>query len=301
MSDPALTLRGLTKSYGARRGIAGIDLDVRRGEAFGFLGPNGAGKTTTIRILLDLIRPTAGSAEVLGLDTRTRGIEVRRRTGYLPGDLNLPAQPTGRDYLGHLASLRGGVVAGSVEALAERLGCDLDTRIRTLSHGNRQKIGLVQALMHRPEVLILDEPTQGLDPLVQHEFQRIVREVTAAGSTVFLSSHVLPEVQALCDRVGMVREGRLVAVEDIGVLAARALRTVEFHFAQRAPLAAFTHLPGVRHVEAHGDVVHCQVVGPLDAVVKAAARFEVLDVISHEAGLDEVFMQLYQERPRDVA
>ena len=202
---PAIVTQGLTKSYGSSRGIVDVSMTIEAGEVFGFLGPNGAGKTTTIRTLLDFIRPTAGRATVLGLDPHRNSVEIHRRVGYLPGEFSLYEHMTGRDYLGFFATLRGGVDQQVIDALAERLQSDLDTKIASLSHGNRQKIGLVQAFMHQPPLLILDEPTQGLDPIVQQTFHGLVLEARQAGQTVFLSSHVLSEVERVCDRVGIIR------------------------------------------------------------------------------------------------
>lgn len=283
----------LTKSYGKARGIVDLDLAVRPGEVFGYLGPNGAGKTTTIRTLLDFIRPNTGSASVFGLDTHRASLAIRGRVGYLPGELSLYEGMTGREFLRYMANLRGGVAWSGVEKLAERLAANLAQPIRILSHGNKQKLGLIQAFMHQPELLILDEPTQGLDPLVQHEFYRLIAEARAAGRTVFLSSHVLPEVERTCDRVGIIREGVLVAVEDVASLKAKALRRLEIRFAAPPPLAAFEGLPGVRDLRIENSSLHSQVAGSLDAMIKAAARFEVLDVISTEPSLEEIFLTYY--------
>ena len=293
MAETAIVTEGLTKYYDGRRGIVDVALEVRAGEVFGFLGPNGAGKTTTIRLLLDLIRPTAGRARVLGLDVREESLEIRRRVGYLPGELALWERMTGAELLAFLGELRGGVDRRFVAELAERLDCDLSARIGSLSHGSKQKVALIQAFMHRPELLILDEPTTGLDPLMQEEFQRMVAEVRAEGRTVFLSSHILREVERTCDRVGIIREGRLVAVEDVGDLRARELRVLDLHFAGPVPASAFQGLPGVQEVEAKGDGVRLTVAGPLDAVVKAAARYEVVDLTSHEPSLEEIFLRFY--------
>lgn len=283
----------LTKSYGKARGIVDLDLAVQPGEVFGYLGPNGAGKTTTIRTLLDFIRPNAGSATVFGLDTHRESLAIRGRVGYLPGELSLYEGMTGREFLRYMANLRGGVAWSRVEELAGRLAANLAQPIRILSHGNKQKLGLIQAFMHQPELLILDEPTQGLDPLVQHEFYRLIAEARAAGRTVFLSSHVLPEVERTCDRVGIIREGVLVAVEDVASLKAKALRRLEIRFAAPPPLAAFAGLPGVRDLRIESSSLHSQVAGSLDAMIKAAARFEVLDVISTEPSLEEIFLTYY--------
>lgn len=283
----------LTKSYGKARGIVDLDLAVQPGEVFGYLGPNGAGKTTTIRTLLDFIRPNTGSATVFGLDTHRESLAIRGRVGYLPGELSLYEGMTGREFLRYMANLRGGVAWSGVEELAGRLAANLAQPIRILSHGNKQKLGLIQAFMHQPELLILDEPTQGLDPLVQHEFYRLIAETRAAGRTVFLSSHVLPEVERTCDRVGIIREGVLVAVEDVASLKAKALRRLEIRFAAPPPLAAFEGLPGVRDLRIENSSLHSQVAGSLDAMIKAAARFEVLDVISTEPSLEEIFLTYY--------
>ncbi|MGE5459937.1 MAG: ABC transporter ATP-binding protein [Solirubrobacterales bacterium] len=283
----------LTKSYGARRGVAELAFSVAPGEVFGYLGPNGAGKTTTIRTLLDFLRPTSGRASVFGLDSHRDSVQIHGRIGYLPGEFSLYDRMTGGEYLTYLANLRGGVPAGHIAGLAERLDLELGTRIKTLSHGNRQKLGLVQAFMHRPELLILDEPTQGLDPLIQQVFYGLVAETRADGRTVFLSSHVLPEIERVCDRVGIIREGRLVAVEDIGDLHAKEIRTLEIHFAMPIRPDAFEGVAGVHRVEIVGDVARITVGGSMDAVIKRAADFEIVDLQSHELGLEEIFLTFY--------
>ena len=231
MSAPAIETAGLTKFYGSQRGIEDLDLRVERGEVFGYLGPNGAGKTTTIRLLLDLIRPTRGSASIAGLDARAQTVEARRLTGYLPGELKPPAHSTAIGFLAHLGRLRGGVERRAVEELAARLELDLERRIGDLSKGNKQKVGIVAAFMHDPELLILDEPTSGLDPIRQEDVLDLVRERAAAGRTVFLSSHELDQVEHVAERVGIVREGRLVAVDSIAALKERAIRRVEVRLA----------------------------------------------------------------------
>jgi ABC-2 type transport system ATP-binding protein len=292
MAEVILTDR-LTKSYGTRRGVIELSFSVSPGEVFGYLGPNGAGKTTTIRTLLDLIRPTSGRVFVFGLDPRRDAVRIHARVGYLPGEFSLYDHMTGAEYLTYLASLRGGVPAERIRELAERLDVDLGARIRTLSHGNRQKIGLIQAFMHRPELLILDEPTQGLDPLIQHEFTRLIEETRADGRTVFLSSHVMPEVERVCDRVGIIREGRLVAVEEIGDLRAKELRTLEVRFARPVRPDAFEGVPGVREAHVNGETARVTVTGPMDALVKRLAAFEVVDLVSHEPSLEEIFLAFY--------
>lgn len=292
---------GLSKRYTGDRGILGLDLEVERGEVFGFLGPNGAGKTTTIRLLLDLIRPTAGSARVLGLDSRRESVAVRRRCGYLPGELSLYGRLTGEETLRYFAGLRGGVDWAVVRDNAERLDCDLARRNADLSSGNKRKLGLLQAFMHRPELLVLDEPTSGLDPLVQREFYGMVREAQAAGQSVFLSSHVLPEVQRICDRVAFIREARLVAVENVADLVGRAVREVEVEFARAVAPDAFAALPGVTVAEQNAAGLRLTVAGSMDALVKALAAHEVVSVTSREPDLEDVFMTFYGEGSGDAA
>jgi ABC-2 type transport system ATP-binding protein len=291
---PVIRTQGLTKFYAKARGIEDVTLDVRPGEIFGFLGPNGAGKTTTIRILADMIRPTRGRAEVFGMDARAEGPAIRARLGYLPGELHLYEHMTGRDHLRYLGNLRGGYDAGEVERMAGLLEADLSRKIEDLSKGNKQKVGLIQALMNRPQLLVLDEPTGGLDPLMQHQVHRLIGEARDEGRTVFLSSHLLPEVEALCDRVGIIREGRLIAVEQIAELKARALRRLEIHFAGPAPVEEFAGLSEVRDVAARDGVLTCAVVGELDTVVKTAARHRVVNIVSHEPSLEEIFLAYYE-------
>ena len=296
----AIILEGVSKRYGRNRGVEDLNLAVRPGEVFGFLGPNGAGKTTTIRLMLDLIRPSAGRVRLLGADVRRQGRWVRRRVGYLPGELALYENLTGRELLTYLANLRGSEM-GLAGELAERLDLDLSRHIHDLSKGNKQKLGVVQALMHRPQVLILDEPSAGLDPLIQQEFGRLVREVAADGRTVFLSSHVLSEAEHMTDRVGIIREGRLVLVERLETLRQRALRRVELEFALPVPPAGFANLPGVRDLEVIGNRLRCSVVGSVDALIKTAAGYEVVNVTSHEPDLEEIFLAFFREGAPDAA
>ena len=285
----------LTKFYGKQRGVAGLDLEVRHGEVFGFLGPNGAGKTTTIRLLLDLLRPSSGQARVLGLDSRRESLAIRRRSGYLPGELSLYGGLTGHETLRYFAKLRGGVDWSYVAQLQERLSCELDKKVADLSTGNRRKVGLIQALMHRPELLILDEPTSGLDPLVQHEFARLVDEARDAGQTVFLSSHVLPEVQRVCDRVAFVRAGELVAVENVDDLTGRAVRELEIVFARPVAAAALAGVAGVTAAADGDHGVLVTVAGPMAPLIQALAELEVVSLTSREPDLDDVFLTYYTE------
>ncbi|HZO96631.1 MAG TPA: ABC transporter ATP-binding protein [Gaiellaceae bacterium] len=297
----AIRALGLTKLYGAERGVLELDFAVAAGEVFGFLGPNGAGKTTTIRLLLDLIRPTRGRVEVFGRDPR-RDVTVRRRIGYLPGDLRLYERLTARELCAYFARLRGLRGPGRAEALAARLELPFDRPIASLSKGNRQKAGLVQAFMHEPDLLVLDEPTAGLDPLVQQTFYELVAEARRAGATVFLSSHVLPEVQHVADRVALIREGRLVLTAAVDELRARAFSRVEVTFAAAPPAAAFARVAGARELERHGQTVLFALQGEADPLIKALARFRVVALDSHEADLEDIFLDLYRgAEARDAA
>jgi ABC-2 type transport system ATP-binding protein len=293
---PAIETAGLSKTYGGTvQALVDLDLRVEQGEVFGFLGPNGAGKSTTIRLLLDLIRPTAGSAALLGRDTRTQSLEASSVVGYLPGDLRLTDGLTGRAQLDSLARLRGAPTSLR-EALCERFGAVLDRPIRELSKGNRQKLGLVQAFMHRPSLLVLDEPTSGLDPLLQEEFRKLLRETADDGRTVFLSSHSLDEVQHSADRIGIIRAGRLVGVDRVAELRDRALRHVTIVFADGNGAGGFARIPGVRVQEL--DATHVTLTAPesaMDAVVKLAAQLDVVDLVSSPADLEEIFLDLYRE------
>lgn len=294
----ALRLSGLTKDYGRTRALDAIDLDVEAGEVFGYLGPNGAGKTTTIRIVMGLLRPTAGRAEVLGLDAWRDAARLHGRVGYLPGEPGLYDRMSGAAVVEHFARLRRDRAAPRrARELAERLDLDLHPQVRALSRGNLQKLGLVQALMSHPDLVVLDEPTNGLDPLVQHVFHQLVREVTARGTTVLLSSHVLSEVQRLADRVGIIRQGHLVAVERLDDLRAKSLHHVEARFAGPVDPSVFGAVPGVRRVDFAGGVLRCAVPATsLDAMVKTLGRFRVHDVTIAEADLEETFLAYYEEQ-----
>jgi ABC-2 type transport system ATP-binding protein len=289
----AVRAEGLTKFYGARRGLEDLDLEIERGEVFGYLGPNGAGKTTTIRLLLGLLRPTRGRVAVLGGSPDDPA--VRARIGYLPGELRLEGRERADRFLAHLGEMRGGVSRERVRELADRLEADLSVRMGRLSRGNKQKIGLIQAFMHDPDLVILDEPTNGLDPLVQQEVHAMVRRVRTAGGTVLMSSHVLAEVEQVADRVGIVRAGRLVAVEDVGALRERAVRRVELHFDAPVPEDAFRDLPGVRDLKVEGTGLRCTIDGRPDALIKAAARFTVVHMVSADPDLEEIFLTYYGE------
>jgi ABC-2 type transport system ATP-binding protein len=286
--DTALRLQGLTKFYGSQRGIEDLTLDVKPGEVFGFLGPNGAGKTTTIRMLLGLLHPTRGRGEVLGMDIVEDSVRLRAELGYLPGDLALYDRMHGRELLEFLGRMRGGVPGRRYERLAERLQLDLDRRIKDLSRGNRQKIGVIQAFMHEPRMLVLDEPTSGLDPLVQLEFQRLVRETVETGATVFLSSHVLAEVEEMADRVGIVVQGRLVVVDSVDMLRERAARRIELDFPAAPP--DLSGAPGVQRFEVRGPTASCWVAGPIGPLLKVAVDHGLVDVHTHDPDLEDAFL-----------
>jgi ABC-2 type transport system ATP-binding protein len=283
----------LTKNYGVHRGILDVDLDVHQGEIFGFLGPNGAGKTTTIRILLDLIRPTSGSARVFDMESRDDPVAIHRRIGYLPGEFTLYDRLTGAETIRFFANLRGGVERAYSDSLVKRFDLDTSRRFREYSKGNKQKVALVCALQHRPELLILDEPTAGLDPLVQQVFNEVLFEARAEGRTVFLSSHIISEVERTCDRVAIIREGRIVRQDTVDALRDLSAHEVELRFAGDVPLDAFAGLAGVSHLAQEGRSLRMLVSGPIGPVVHVAARYDLSDFVSREPSLEEVFLAQY--------
>ena len=289
----AIRTAGLTKRYGRTTALDDVSLDVPAGVVFGYLGPNGAGKTTTIRLLMGLLRPTAGAANVLGLDAHRDRDLVHRRVGYLSGEFVAYPDLSCEQYLHYLGSLRGSVEWPGVELLAERLDLDLGERIGSLSHGNRQKVGLIQAFMHRPDLLVLDEPTIGLDPLMQREFVSMVREAREGGATVFLSSHILDEVDAVADIVGILRSGRLVAVEDVDALKAKARRRITLTFADAIPAAELRSVAGVTDVHVDDGAAHVSVSGSMEELLKVAAPFGIRNIFSHEVDLEEIFLAYY--------
>jgi ABC-2 type transport system ATP-binding protein len=298
----AISTHGLTKYYGKTPGIVDLDLTVNTGEVFGFLGPNGAGKSTTIRVLLDFLHPSRGRAAILGLDSHRDSVEIRRRVGYLPADLALYPQMTARELFAYFCAVRRVDADKRIRELAERLALDLDRRISGYSSGMRQKAGIIQAFMHDPELLILDEPTGGLDPLMQQEFNTLIDETRASGRTVFLSSHVLPEVERLADRVGIVRQSRLVALEDVDALKEKALRHVELTFPARVDPEIFERLAGVRRltVRDEGTRLTLEVAGRVEEVIAEAARLSATDLVSHEAELEEIFLAHYGQAGDDA-
>ena len=291
-----IELEKLTKSYGSHRGIIDLDLTVNEGEAFGFLGPNGAGKTTTIRTILDHIRPTSGRARVFGIDTTVDPVAIHRRIGYLPGEFQLYDKLTGGQTIAYFAALRGGVDPLYQADLIARLDVDPSRRFKEYSKGNKQKIGLIIALQHKPDLLVLDEPTSGLDPLVQQTFYAVIREAKAEGRTIFLSSHILSEVEKTCDRVAIIRDGRLVKVDRTDALRDLAHHQVELRFAGPVPRSEFEALPGVSDVVVEDHTLRMRVAGAITPLVQAAARYELVDFVSREPSLEETFLAQYGDQ-----
>ncbi len=283
----------LTKYYGSSRGIIDVDLEINQNEIFGFLGPNGAGKTTTIRILLDLIRPTSGVAKVFDIVSSADPVAIHRRIGYVPGEFALYDRLTGGQTLEYFANLRGGVDRAYQKSLIERFDLDPNKRFREYSKGNKQKVGVIIAMQHKPELLILDEPTSGLDPLIQQTFFETLRDSVKEGATVFLSSHILSEVEKSCDRVAIIREGSIVKLDTVDGLRDLAHHQVELRFADTVPVEAFRSLPGVSDLSADDHVLRMRVAGAITPVVQAAAKYELLDFVSREPSLEETFLAQY--------
>ncbi|MFI7539718.1 ATP-binding cassette domain-containing protein [Actinoplanes sp. NPDC049599] len=296
----AITCTGLTKDYGSGHGLFDLDLCVAAGETFGFIGPNGAGKTTTIRLLMDLIRPDRGSATLLGLDSRRDSLAVKRRIGYLPGELVQFPGVTAGYLIGLLAGVRDGVDPARIAALAERFDLDLGRRYETLSHGNKQKVGLIQAFMHDPALIILDEPTLGLDPLIQREFRAVIAESVARGATVFLSSHVLSEVELICDRIGLIRAGRLERVGSLNDLRTLRIHRVEAVYTGRLTAGDLSGIPGVSDPAVDDHHLSCAVRGTVAPLLRVLDEAGVVELDSHELSLEEVFLGEF-DRPAQPA
>ncbi|HLF76480.1 MAG TPA: ABC transporter ATP-binding protein [Dehalococcoidia bacterium] len=293
--QPAIELANVSKYYGNVLALDSVSLSVAQGEVCGFLGPNGAGKTTAIRLLFDLIRPSSGTARVLGLDCQREGLEARRQMGYLPGELRLYESYTGKQLISLFASIKRDPSCQSYAGeLCERLELDAGQKVGSYSKGNKQKLGLILSLMHRPRVMVLDEPTSGLDPLVQEQVEQILAELAAEGHTVFFSSHVLSEVEQMCHSVAILRKGRLVAVESVANLKGRSLHILEVTFAEPVPAGAF-ELPGIDELRRDGNLVHLQVRSHLDDAIKAVARYPVVDLRTEQPSLEEVFLAYYQD------
>lgn len=291
----ALNLENVTKRFGKSRGIENVTFSIQTGEVFGFLGPNGAGKSTTINTILDLLRADSGTIQVLGMDTHRQYVDVHKRIGYLAGDMETDASLTGKQYLSYAARLHGDVDHKIVETLIKRLRCETDKRIKHLSRGNRQKIGLIAALMHDPDILILDEPTSGLDPLVQNEFNAIIHEHKLRGKTTFMSSHVLSEVQANCDRVGFIRDGKLLRISPMDELLSDAARKVVVIYKKDAPDTRLKSLEGVSNLKSHGPRREFSFNGDYTELMRALATKPIKDLEIAEPSLDELFMEYYEE------
>lgn len=293
--EHVIKLTSLTKTYGNSRGIKNIDLSVEQGTVFGFLGPNGAGKTTTISIMVDLLRATSGSAHIFGNDSKVHGIDIRRRVGYLSGDMALDGSLTGEQQLLYFGALRGVYDKKYVAELAERLDCDLGKKIKKLSRGNKQKIGLISALMHKPELLILDEPTSGLDPLIQEQFNQIVLEHKQAGRTTFISSHILSEVQQLCDHVAFIKEGALLASKPIGSIVRNAPYEVALVCSDKKISSVLSTLPGIRASTTHHALYSFTYVGHIDMLLRAISSYPVTDISIVKGDLESAFMEFYKD------
>jgi ABC-2 type transport system ATP-binding protein len=283
----------LSKSYGKVKALTDLTLEVHRGEIFGYLGPNGAGKSTTIRLLLDLIRPTGGQASILGMDVHRESVRLHQHLGNLPGELTLWNHMTGWEVVRYLGKLRGGVDTRYLSGLIDRLDINMERKVKDCSSGMKRKLGILQALMHKPDILILDEPTNGLDPLMQQIFYQLMNEVRAEGRTVFMSSHNLPEVEHICDRVGILREGRLQAVESMSKLKQVHFRWIGFDFSDPVDTNEFAHLKGVSAIKADNGHLRFRITGELDEVMKVAARHHIKDLEYREPNLEEIFLEYY--------
>lgn len=288
--------RSLTKYYGKSRGIIDVSLKINKGEVFGFLGPNGAGKSTTIRTILDYIRPTSGSSLVNGMDPVKEGAKVRRSVGYLPSDFGTYHNMTAEAYLRTLLTMMEYKGKDRIREIAERFQLDLKRRIKDFSRGNRQKVGIVSAFMHSPDLIIMDEPTSGLDPLMQQEFYKLVLEEKAAGRTVFLSSHILAEVEAICDRVGIIKEGKVIVVEEMRKFKEKTGKMMQVKFDEIVPPSVFKKIPGVTHVELVGEKeLKITIANNVDGVIKILAKHKVVDLDYEDMSLESLFLKYYEK------
>ncbi len=299
----AIQAQGLIKSYGRVQALFGVDLEVQRGSIAGFLGPNGAGKTTTIRCFLDMIRPNGGTLRVAGIDPQADPVAVRALVGYLPGELSLDDNMTTEAVLRFFNSLRSKRAEWSyIEELSERLDLDITRPIKNLSSGNKKKAGVIQALMHKPEILMLDEPTGGLDPLMQREVLQIIKEAREDGATVFFSSHNIAEVEIIADQVNIISEGIVVEVVDVAELLTRALRRARITFRQAADTSPLLSLPGVTLISQHNDTsIELQITGDMDPLIKALAKFPVIDIQTARPSLEDIFMAYYEKGEEEAA
>lgn len=285
-----IEIKGLKKYFGKTHAVDGVSFDVKKGEAFGFLGPNGAGKTTTIRTIMDFIRPTQGDVTIFGMDSRKDSVALKRRIGYLPGNVRLNANWTGHDHVRFVEGIRG--KKHNAPEIASRLDLDLNKKFKTLSSGNKQKLGIVLALMHSPELLIMDEPTVGLDPLLQNEIYGMLAELKEKGTTIFISSHNLPEVERVCDRVGIIKQGKMVAVETLKELSGKRLHKVEVRFAEKVKIADFD-FDGVENIEEMPDGLIFSIGGDVNPLLQKLAKYKVTDIAITHADLEEVFLKFY--------
>jgi len=291
--DPVIVIDNFHKSYGKIQAVKGISMRVERGEIFGFLGPNGAGKTTTIRCMLDVIRPTSGTLRVLGLDAQRDKMELHRRIGYLPGDVRLPGQMTGKQIINYFSRLQG-LKPVLLNDLLARFDVEIKRPLKGYSKGMRQKIGIVLAFMCDPEILILDEPTSGLDPLLQRTFNEFLLQEQQRGKTIFMSSHIMSDVEKVCQRVAVIRQGEIVTIEEVEKLRQKAGQRVVVEFGDSVSIDELSHMPGVSNVTSHNHAYHFNVGGSMDALIKALSRHEVLRLQAEEAPLEEVFLQFYE-------
>lgn len=293
MAEPAIRTDGLSKSYGSVVALEDLDMEVSAGEVFGFLGPNGAGKTTTIRLLLGLIRPSGGNAEIFGLDCQSSSVQAHRRLSYVPAEAGLWPSLTGEETLHLLGRLNGRVDEAYRDDLVKRFDLDTSRKIRAYSRGNRQKVILIAALMARADLMIFDEPTSGLDPIMEHEFRQCVGEARENGQTVFLSSHILSEVEALCDRIAILRNGRLVEIGTLSEMRHLSALNMEITFAKEVP--DLVGVPGVSGLEKDGRTVRLQLTGPVNPLLEVLAASEIAELVSREPSLEELFLSLYGE------
>jgi ABC-2 type transport system ATP-binding protein len=291
--DPVIVIDNFHKSYGKIQAVKGISMRVEQGEIFGFLGPNGAGKTTTIRCMLDVIRPTSGTLRVLGLDAQRDKMELHQHIGYLPGDVRLPGQMTGKQIINYFSRLQG-LEPVLLDDLVARFGVEIKRPLKGYSKGMRQKIGIVLAFMCDPEILILDEPTSGLDPLLQRTFNEFLLQEQERGKTIFMSSHIMSDVEKVCQRVAVIRQGEIVTIEEVEKLRQKAGQRVTVEFGDPVSIDELSHMPGVSNVTSHNHAYHFNVGGSMDALIKALSRHEVLRLQAEEAPLEEVFLQFYE-------
>ncbi len=294
MAKTVLNLDKVTKRYGTSRGIENVSLEVHAGEVFGFLGPNGAGKTTTIRLILDMIRPSAGHISIFNQDSRRQSVDLHRRIGYLSGDIEMDPHLTGKQYITYIANVHGNVSDKRIAHYTSMLNVELHKKIRHLSRGNKQKIGLVIALMHNPELLIFDEPTTGLDPIIQAQFNELIHDFARAGKTVFFSSHILSEVQNICDRVGFIKDGSLVAVQPLEQLLQQSFRKVRILLQRTRDAESLKNLQGMQSVKINGKVISGHFTGDTTKLVQLLARLKPRDVLIEEPQLEDLFMHYYE-------